>query len=103
MTDSIADLLPDVLFGIAPGAVLLAIGRCSSGSIGAADAVMLMFLGLIYGVGDCLRFLLIALFIGGAAAVMLIVFRRADRKSRMPFYPFLLTGFLLCRVAVMKA
>lgn len=82
--------------GIIPGMILLLAGRLTGGCIGAADGIMMVLLGLLYGLTDSLRILMIAFLIGGITAFVLIAFRIAGKKSRMPFYPFLFAGFILC-------
>ena len=89
-------------FGIIPGIVMLLAGRIGEDCIGIADGVMLVILGLLYGLKPCIQMLLTALLFAGVFAIVLIVSRRADRKSRIPFYPFLLGAFLLYRCPVLR-
>lgn len=79
--------------GLLLGGSLLLVGRLS-GCIGAADAVMVMIMGSLYGGTGCGEQLMIAVLLSAAAAVVLIVLHRADAKSRIPFVPFLAAGFL---------
>jgi len=85
--------------GLLPGIAVMILGRICGGGIGEADGIMLMLLGLLFGASECLKILLVAFFLAGITAVPLILFLHADRKSRLPFYPFLLAGFLVCRWA----
>ncbi|MCR5128418.1 MAG: hypothetical protein K6B69_09995 [Lachnospiraceae bacterium] len=79
--------------GILLGGSLLLVGKLS-GCIGVADGVMVMIMGLLYGVAGCGEQLLIAVLLTAVIAVILIGSRRADAKTRIPFVPFLAAGFL---------
>ena len=85
------------VWGILPGGILLLVSRLSDGCIGMADALILMMLGPVYGLHDTLTIVLIAFLLAGLVSIVLIAGKRAGRKSRLPFYPFVLLGFMLCR------
>ncbi|MCR5250337.1 MAG: hypothetical protein K6E50_07010 [Lachnospiraceae bacterium] len=86
--------LRELCIGLVPGLVLLLCGKLTS-CVGAADAVLMMLLGGMYGIGGGGEQLMYALLLAAIAAIFLIMMHRAGRKSTLPFVPFLLGGFLL--------
>ncbi len=81
--------------GILPGAVVLLASRISGGSIGAADGIMVVLLGAIYGIEGVLAIFFLAVFAAGISAVFLLGVRHERKNVRIPFYPFLLLGFMV--------
>lgn len=84
--------------GAAFGAVLFAFIYFSKEALGVADGVVLTACGIAFGVyeGVVLCFLA-SLYTAGYALVLLLT-KRAGRKSRIPFLPFLLLGYVTLRI-----
>ena len=83
-----------ILAGISVGLVFLAISRLTEENLGYADSWMILNLGIFPGIHKqiaivCLAFFLAA-FIGAAGMIR----HRWNRKTSMPFLPFLAVGFL---------
>ncbi|MDE0675381.1 MAG: A24 family peptidase [bacterium] len=80
------------------GLCLLGMGALSilgRGALGMGDVKLSAVLGLVcgyWGVGVALRAILSGFVIGGAAALGLMIARRADRHTHLPFAPFLVVG-----------
>ncbi|MXW07473.1 MAG: prepilin peptidase [Gammaproteobacteria bacterium] len=80
------------------GLCLLGMGALSvlgRGALGMGDVKLSAVLGLVcgyWGVEVALRAILSGFLIGGAAAVALIIARRAHRGTQLPFAPFLVAG-----------
>ncbi len=81
--------------GIIPGAVVLLASRASGGSIGVADGIMVVFLGVIYGIEGVLVIFFLAIFAAGISAIFLLGVRHERKNVRIPFYPYLLLGFMV--------
>lgn len=75
-----------------PGIFFLFIGFGTKEKIGYGDGLLLLAAGLFLGVYRCFLALSIGLVVSAAAALFLLVLHKADRNSRIPFIPFLLTG-----------
>ena len=63
--------------------------------VGVGDIKLLSILALMLGAVDCLRLLAVSGILSGAAAAVLLVFRKADTKSEIPFAPFIAAGYAL--------
>lgn len=77
-----------------PGTVLLILAG-ATGKAGCGDGIIVMALGLAAGYETCLftlfgGLILIALFSGG-----LLIIKKANRNTKIPFVPFLTAGWLL--------
>ena len=83
------------LFGLLVGVLALLFARISKQTLGYGDGLVLCNLGITLGFGPCLRVLFLALFFGGVWALILIVVRKANRKTRLPFIPFLFFGYFV--------
>lgn len=81
-------------FGAMCGGIFLLISRCSKEGIGYGDSWMILNLGIFLGVWR-LTVVLLTAFLGAAvAAVYGVASGKCGRKSRIPFLPFLLVGYV---------
>lgn len=79
-------------FSLLPGAFFLLTSFCTGEKVGYGDGLLLLAAGLFLGLYRCFLMLCIGLALSSCAALFLLLFKRADRHSRMPFAPFLLCG-----------
>ena len=87
------DLLFNRLFGVFGGFILLFITAIASkGGIGAADIKTTSALGLFLGIGGIFTGQLIGIFFAAIASVVLMVAKKADKKTRIPLLPFISAG-----------
>jgi leader peptidase (prepilin peptidase)/N-methyltransferase len=92
---------PDLILGsLAGGAVsfaLLFVIALVSGGMGFGDVKLAAFTGIAcgrFGFPVAVAALLLAFVLGGLAAIVLILMRRAGRKDALPFAPALCLGAL---------
>ena len=85
----------ELLFGLVPGILLLLTAFCTRESIGYGDGMVLCVLGLFLGIKNALAVLGMALFLAALPAGLLLVLKRAGRKTELPFLPCLFAGALL--------
>ena len=79
------------------GVFLIAlIGR---GKLGAGDVKLAGVIGLMLGFPAAITALVIGIFLGGAAAIILLLTRRAGRKSSFAYAPYLALGALVMLLA----
>ena len=86
------------LWGLLPGIILLmstAFGP-KGRTIGEADGVVFLVLGLLYGLWGSLTILVYSLMLFCLLAGGLFLAKRVERKERLPFLPFVWGGYLLC-------
>ena len=85
-----------LLAGLLPGIFVLLLAVCTKESIGTGDGLVLCALGLFCSLKETVAVLGMALFFAAVVAVVLLVLKRAGRKTELPFLPCLCTGYLLC-------
>lgn len=84
-----ADSLTVILTGCLPGLLLFLVSKISRGAIGAGDAAVLTGLGSMAGWQTASELCLLALFLCSAVGLFMILVKRADKKTSLPFIPFL--------------
>ncbi len=80
--------------GCIPGAILLLMAA-ATGKAGTADGFVLIFLGISTGGKICLVVFMLSLLLISMFSVILLVFRRVGRSTRLPYLPFLSVAWLL--------
>lgn len=86
----------DLLAGIVPGVLLLFVSYCTKESIGMGDGMVLCALGVFCGCRMTFAILGMALVLAALLAIVLLVLRRAGRKTELPFVPCLCAAYFLC-------
>lgn len=84
------------LQGFVPAAILLTIGLLSRGGMGLGDVKLAALMGWAagwFGLAATIAGFAVAFLLGGGYAVIVLVTKRMNRKSAIPFGPFLLAGF----------
>ena len=83
-----------LVFGSITGIIFLVISRLSREGVGYGDSWMIFILGIFLGIWKLLVVLGIAFLGATVVAGIGMAGHWFNRKSRIPFYPFLLIGFL---------
>lgn len=83
-----------VAIGLLPGVMTAVLAACT-GSVGMGDAVCLLVLALFENSFTAGIFAG-GLFLMSAVGIILLASRRAGRKTRLPFMPFLLVSQIAC-------
>lgn len=89
------DTVPAMAAAVFPGILMLALSFLTEGRLGKADGYMVLAIGLFLGWEFCTAVLAAACLLAALYAGTGIAFGKLDRKSRICFAPFLLTGTLL--------
>lgn len=85
------------LAGMIPGAVLLLLAL-GTGKAGWVDGIVLMLMGSVLGLWICILAAMFSLVLISVLALVLLGLKRADSRTRIPYIPFLIIGFLLSRI-----
>ena len=85
------------IFGAAAGLLLLAVSYLSRGGIGRGDCYVLSALGALLGVSGMLEVFVVAVLFAAIWSCILLISRKADRKTKMPFMPFMLAAWAVVR------
>ncbi len=86
--------------GAAFGAVLLLFSYFSKEAFGFADGIVVFVCGVVLGLYDTVLLCFFATLYSGGYSAVLLLMKKAGRKSRIPFLPFLLLGYLTMRILV---
>jgi len=87
------------VLGMSVGVCFLMLSRLSGEGIGYGDSWMILNLGILLGIWRVLAALAGAFFLSVAVAFIGVKRGKWGRKTRIPFFPFLLAGYvgtLLC-------
>lgn len=82
----------EILLSMAPGLLLLGLSLMSAHAVGAGDGLLLAAAGPVFGLRGIAVMLMIALGMSALVSVVLLLTKKADRKARIPFVPFLTTA-----------
>ncbi|MBR5969244.1 MAG: prepilin peptidase [Lachnospiraceae bacterium] len=89
-----------LLLSVLPGLLLLGLSVMSRGAVGAGDGLLLAAAGPVFGLKEILTLLMIALLLSAVVSAVLLLLKKADRKARIPFVPFLTTAMGVVLFAV---
>lgn len=84
----------DILLGAALGGALILLSFLSRRSIGMGDGMMFVATGIFLGLSDNLWLLLLSLGMSAIASLVLLILLKYKGKDRIPFIPFMLTGYI---------
>lgn len=87
--------IADILLGSLPGLAALGISRMTKEALGIGDAVVITALGIISGWKSTCYICLVGLILCAISGLLLIIFKKADRKTALPFIPFLMISVLI--------
>ena len=82
----------ELLWTVLPGITLLFVAWGTRESIGYGDGISVLFLGGIMGFRNCIWTLCISLFLLSLSGLFLYVLRKVNRKTKLPYLPFLLAA-----------
>lgn len=86
----------DAALGLmAGGGITLLVALVSRGGMGGGDVKLLAVLGFLTGWLDLLLIFILAVLIGAAAGIFLIVFRKKTGKTAIPFGPFIALSYII--------
>ncbi|MDY3775030.1 MAG: prepilin peptidase [Eubacterium sp.] len=88
-----------VLAGGAMGVLFMIISIATCGKIGMGDGYLLTVCGLVLGVYQMLILLMLAFGLSSIWGICLLIGKRATRNTKIPFAPFVCSGYgviLLC-------
>lgn len=75
-----------------PGVFLLFLSLCTREKVGYGDGLLLIILGLFLGFYRCFLILCVGLIFSSVFALILMLFCKAGKNSRLPLVPFLAIG-----------
>ena len=79
------------MLGVIPGILFLVIAWVS-GKAGYADGIILIWIGIMCGYRDSFLVLAASLMLASTISIILLMLRKVNRQSRIPYIPFLAAG-----------
>jgi len=89
-----------VVLGMIPGIMVIFLALATK-KIGIADGVLLCIIGMIENYISIVIILSIGSFIMALLSIVLLIIKRANRNTKLPFIPFLSLGFLIKQIVVL--
>lgn len=86
--------LMQAVFPLGIVTVFLGLSLLTGGAVGLGDVWILLALGLILETGEFLGTLCMGMLLAGGWALILLVILRKNRRTEIPFVPFLLAGYI---------
>ena len=96
----IKEIYPDMIGGILPGIILLLVAGFTKERIGYGDGWVMFVAGIYLGFAGSIYLLTLSLFIASLTSVLLLICKKAGRKTELPFVAFMVPGFLLMPVVL---
>ena len=87
--------LQTILGGMLPGAGLLLLGFLTEKKVGYGDGIVLIIMGILEGGQTVFLTFCVGLFLQSLFAVLLVILKKADKQTKIPFLPFLLAARIL--------
>lgn len=84
----------DLWLGVICGIFFLAVSWLTHEKFGFADSIVILGVFLSVGYERGMVCVTIAFFIAGAAALLLLIRRKAGRNTELPFLPYLFAGYI---------
>ena len=64
--------------------------------IGRGDGIVIAVIGLVLGFRRCLAVVSVASLVMCAAAIVVLLFKKGNRRTQLAFLPALFVGYVLC-------
>ncbi len=82
--------------GMAIGLCVIGISMISREQIGRGDGIVIAVIGLVLGFRRCLAVVSVASLVMCAAAIVVLLFKKGNRRTQLAFLPALFVGYVLC-------
>lgn len=87
--------LINAIIGTGEGLLLILISLLTKGEIGMGDGILLAACGLMLGGRDNLIMFFFACLSSAVVSALIMLIKKADKKTKIPFVPFMIPGFLI--------
>lgn len=83
-----------IVSGMLPGVLIYIAGIMTGGGIGKGDAIIFIVTGVFIGLKKSLILLVCSLIVINIIGLFILIFRRGNMKTKIPFVPFILISFI---------
>ena len=88
-------IMPSLIGAFLCGGILLLVAFIAKNALGMGDVKLFSVIGLLYGFTSTYSILVVTVFIMAIVSIVLLVAKKATRKTAIPMAPFVAAGFLL--------
>lgn len=88
----------DFIIRLMPGLILLLTALITNESIGYGDGLIITITGLKLDIQITVTFILIAFLLSTITSVFLLITKKGNRQTKLPFMPYLLMAWCICLV-----
>ncbi len=92
---SLGLVIGQIVASIVPGLIFLILSFLTEKKIGYGDGLLLIVLGIMEGFKTTVLTCCIGLFLQSIVAVILVIIKKADKQTEIPFVPFLFLARIL--------
>lgn len=85
-----------IMGGLAVGFCVIGISVVSKEQVGKGDGIVITAIGLVLGARKCLLLVCIACLLMSLIAIVILLFHRGNRHTRLPFLPAIFAGYVFC-------
>ena len=89
-----------IAYALLPGIALIVTSFITRQSVGYGDGLMMLAVGPIFGSSHMVFGVCLAFFISAIFSLVMMVFRKADNRTRFPFMPFLTVALGVSQFAI---
>lgn len=82
-------------YNMLPGIMALLISFLTKEQLGYGDGICLLIMGCVLSGALLLGTVMISLILSSAFGLLLLIGKKAERKTRLPFLPFLAAGYVI--------
>lgn len=84
-----------IIVGLISFVLFFVISMVSGGALGGGDIKLSLGLGMFFTLYKYTRFLIYTFGVGAVIALILMIFKKGDKKTKVPFAPFMAVGAIL--------
>ena len=92
------EILVQALWGVLPGVICLFLAYVTREQIGYGDGWVMVLVGVVFGIKKTVIMVFTSMTILTCFSVVLLVAKKAGRKTSIPFIPFLLLGSVMIMI-----
>lgn len=86
----------EIIGGVLIGFCAIGLSMVSREQIGRGDGLVIIAIGLVLGFRKCLFAVCMASIIMTLVSVIVLILRKGNRNTRLPFIPALFAGYVMC-------
>lgn len=86
----------EIIGGVLIGFCAIGLSMVSRDQIGRGDGLVIVAIGLVLGFRKCLFAVCMASIIMTLVSVIVLILRKGNRNTRLPFIPALFAGYIMC-------